>query len=91
MIKRGIPIYIKPSERLCDYCKHSDLSIKESPCIQCCGPNTIMPTMSHWEISPERKVNVEFTSQRIEQLEFMVLEIQNKVEELDNVLVNMIK
>jgi len=79
MIRKGIPIYIKPNERLCDMCKHDDVLITDLPCKKCFA---VGPLFSSWEIDPERAITITNDRQRIEQLEYMVLQMQKQLKEL---------
>ena len=81
MIKKGIPIYILPSERECGQCIHANKDIKSEPCIDCGNTYEVNP-LSKWELQPDRKIGLEINTQRIEQLEFMVLDLQRLFGEL---------
>ena len=81
MIKKGIPMYILPIETSCDMCKHTMVSINVKPC-NSCNQDHNMRDGSKFEIQPERKIEICGTNQRVEHLEFMVLQLQKKLEEL---------
>jgi len=84
MIKQGIPIYILPEEKICRMCKHFNVEIKLFPCSKC--QDLKENCLPHWEISPERKIITEITNQRIEHLEFTVLELKENIFNLKAIL-----
>ena len=64
----------------CGMCKFVMLDEKEDPCNRCRGPNKL--SLTCWKIAPHRKIKIEISNQRIEQLEFMVLQMQEQFKEL---------